>query len=93
MPNIPVHLSTQANATNWTTVEFWKNIGVNRVILSRELRLKEIAEIHTQVPDIKLESFVHGAICIAYSGRCLISNYMNHRDANQGTCTLSLIHI
>ena len=89
VPNIPIHLSTQANATNWTTVEFWKNIGVNRVILSRELRLKEIAEIHAQVPDIKLESFVHGAICIAYSGRCLISNYMNHRDANQGTCTNS----
>ena len=89
VPNIPVHLSTQANATNWTTVEFWKNMGVNRIILSRELRLKEIAEIHAQVPDIKLESFVHGAICIAYSGRCLISNYMNHRDANQGTCTNS----
>ncbi len=89
VPNIPIHLSTQANATNWTTVEFWKNMGVNRVILSRELRLKEIAEIHAQVPDIKLESFVHGAICIAYSGRCLISNYMNHRDANQGTCTNS----
>jgi len=89
VPNIPVHLSTQANATNWTTVEFWKNIGVNRVILSRELRLKEIAEINARVPDIDLESFVHGAICIAYSGRCLISNYMNHRDANQGTCTNS----
>ena len=89
VPNIPIHLSTQANATNWTTVEFWKNMGVNRVILSRELRLKEIAEIHDRVPYIELESFVHGAICIAYSGRCLISNYMNHRDANQGTCTNS----
>lgn len=89
VPEIPVHLSTQANATNWTTVEFWKNMGVKRIILSRELRLKEIDEIHSKVPDIELESFVHGAICIAYSGRCLISNYMNHRDANQGTCTNS----
>ncbi len=89
IPNIPVHLSTQANATNWTTVEFWRDLGVQRIILPRELRLKEIEEIHRKVPDIDLESFVHGAICIAYSGRCLISNYMNHRDANQGTCTNS----
>ncbi|MCH7612490.1 MAG: U32 family peptidase C-terminal domain-containing protein [Candidatus Marinimicrobia bacterium] len=89
VPHIPVHLSTQANATNWTTVDFWKNQGVQRIILSRELRLKEIAEIHEKVSDIELESFVHGAICIAYSGRCLISNYMNHRDANQGTCANS----
>lgn len=89
LPHIPVHLSTQANATNWTTVEFWKNQGVKRIILSRELHLKEISEIHEKVSDIELESFVHGAICIAYSGRCLISNYMNHRDANQGTCTNS----
>ncbi len=89
IPQIPVHLSTQANATNWTAVDFWKDLGVKRIILSRELRLKEISEIHKKVPDIELESFVHGAICIAYSGRCLISNYMNHRDANQGTCTNS----
>lgn len=89
VPHIPVHLSTQANATNWTTVDFWKDLGVKRIILSRELRLKEIAEIHEKVSDIELESFVHGAICIAVSGRCLISNYMNHRDANQGTCTNS----
>jgi putative protease len=89
VPQIPIHLSTQANATNWTTVEFWKDLGVERIILSRELRLKEVAEIHKRVPDIELESFVHGAICIAYSGRCLITNYMNHRDANQGTCTNS----
>jgi len=89
VPQIPIHLSTQANATNWTAVEFWKELGVNRIILSRELRLKEITEIHEKVSDIDLESFVHGAICIAYSGRCLISNYMNHRDANQGTCTNS----
>jgi putative protease len=89
VPQIPVHLSTQANATNWTTVEFWKDLGVERIILSRELRLKEISEIHEKVSDIELECFVHGAICIAYSGRCLITNYMNHRDANQGTCTNS----
>ncbi|HDY75332.1 MAG TPA: U32 family peptidase [Candidatus Marinimicrobia bacterium] len=89
IPHIPVHLSTQANATNWTTVDFWKNQDVQRIILSRELRLKEISEIHEKVSNIELESFVHGAICIAYSGRCLISNYMNHRDANQGTCTNS----
>ncbi len=89
VPQIPIHLSTQANATNWTTVEFWRDMGVRRIILSRELQLKEIAEIRLRVPDIELESFVHGAICIAYSGRCLITNYLNHRDANQGTCTNS----
>ncbi len=88
-PQIPVHLSTQANATNWTTAEFWRDMGVERIILPRELRLKEIQEIRDKVPNIDLESFVHGAICIAYSGRCLITNYMNHRDANQGTCTNS----
>jgi len=88
-PDMPIHLSTQANTTNWTTVKFWQDLGLERIILSRELRLKEIAEIHEKVPNIELESFVHGAICIAYSGRCLISNYMNHRDANQGTCTNS----
>jgi len=87
--SIPIHLSTQANATNWTAVEFWRDMGVKRIILSRELRLKEIEEIHKRVPDVELEAFVHGAICIAYSGRCLITNYMNHRDANQGTCTNS----
>ncbi len=88
-PEIPIHLSTQANVTNWTTVQFWRDLGVKRIILSRELSIKEIREIHEQVPDVELECFVHGAICIAYSGRCLITNYMNHRDANQGTCTNS----
>lgn len=88
-PGIPIHLSTQANTTNWTTVQFWRDLGVKRIILSRELHLEEIAEMHRRVPDIELEAFVHGAICIAYSGRCLISNYLNHRDANQGTCTNS----
>ncbi len=88
-PDIPIHLSTQANVTNWAAVKFWQEVGISRIILSRELKLQEIAEIHQQVPDIELEAFVHGAICIAYSGRCLISNYLTHRDANQGTCTNS----
>lgn len=86
-PDIAVHLSVQANAVNWATVKFWKQLGLTRIILSRELSLKEIEEIHTNVPDIELEVFVHGALCMAYSGRCLLSGYMNHRDANQGTCT------
>ena len=88
-PEIPVHLSVQTNTINWVSVKFWRDLGVQRVILSRELSLTEITEIHRQVPDMELESFVHGAICIAYSGRCLLSNYFNHRDANQGTCTNS----
>jgi len=88
-PELVVHLSTQANSTNWTSVAFWRDMGIKRIILSRELSIREIAEIHDKVPDIELEAFVHGAICIAYSGRCLITNYLNHRDANQGTCTNS----
>ncbi|MDZ7820797.1 MAG: tRNA 5-hydroxyuridine modification protein YegQ [Candidatus Marinimicrobia bacterium] len=88
-PDMPVHLSTQANTVNWASVAFWRDLGVHRIILSRELRLEEIAEMHEKVPDIELEAFVHGAICIAYSGRCLISNYLHSRDANQGTCTNS----
>lgn len=87
--DIPIHLSTQANTVNWASVKFWQQQGVQRIILSRELSLKEIREIRTNVPDIELEAFVHGAICIAYSGRCLLSNYFNHRDPNQGTCTNS----
>ncbi len=88
-PESVIHLSTQANATNWATVEFWRDMGVKRIILPRELSIHEIATIRDNVPEIELEAFVHGAICIAYSGRCLISNYVNHRDANQGTCTNS----
>jgi putative protease len=88
-PDAVIHLSTQANATNWATVEFWRDVGVQRIILPRELSIKEMAVMHEKVPDVELESFVHGAICIAYSGRCLISNYLSHRDANQGTCTNS----
>ncbi len=86
-PELPIHLSTQANTINWQSVRFWKEMGIKRIILSRELRLEEIAEIRERVPGIELETFVHGAICIAYSGRCLLSNYFTHRDANQGTCT------
>ena len=70
-------------------VKFWQNIGVERIILSRELSMEEIAEIRQECPDIELEVFIHGALCIAYSGRCLLSGYFNHRDPNQGTCTNS----
>ena len=88
-PEMPVHLSVQANTVNYASVRFWKQMGVERVILSRELSLDEIAEIRQQCPDMELEVFVHGALCIAYSGRCLLSGYFNHRDPNQGTCTNS----
>ena len=86
-PHMDIHLSVQANAVNWATVKFWKQMGLTRVILSRELSLEEIAEIRQHVPDIELEIFVHGALCMAYSGRCLLSGYINKRDPNQGTCT------
>ena len=86
-PDVNIHLSVQANAVNYATVKFWQNFGLSRVILSRELSVNEIAEIRAQVPGMELEVFVHGALCIAYSGRCLLSGYINHRDANQGTCT------
>jgi putative protease len=88
-PEVPVHLSVQANTVNYAAVKFWKSLGLTRVILSRELSLDEIEEIRQQCPDMELEVFVHGALCIAYSGRCLLSGYFNHRDANQGTCTNS----
>ena len=86
-PDMDIHLSVQANTTNWQAVKFWQKIGVSRIILSRELSMDEIAEIRQHCPDIELEVFVHGALCIAYSGRCLLSGYFNHRDPNQGTCT------
>lgn len=88
-PEMEIHLSVQANAVNYAAVRFWESVGVKRVILSRELSLDEIAEIRQQCPDVELEVFVHGALCIAYSGRCLLSGYANHRDPNQGTCTNS----
>ena len=88
-PEMPIHLSVQANTVNFAAVKFWQSLGLTRVILSRELSLDEIGEIRQQCPDIELEVFIHGALCIAYSGRCLLSGYFNHRDANQGTCTNS----
>jgi putative protease len=88
-PEVAIHLSVQANTVNYAAVKFWQSLGLTRVILSRELSLDEIEEIRQQCPDMELEVFVHGALCIAYSGRCLLSGYFNHRDANQGTCTNS----
>jgi len=88
-PEIEIHLSVQANTVNSAAVRFWKSVGVSRVILSRELSLDKVAQIRQECPDTEIEVFVHGALCIAYSGRCLLSGYFNHRDANQGTCTNS----
>ncbi|EAT11773.1 tRNA 5-hydroxyuridine modification protein YegQ [Bermanella marisrubri] len=86
-PEIPIHLSVQANVVNYAAAQFWYKQGVERIILSRELSLDEIEEIRMRVPELELEVFVHGALCIAYSGRCLLSGYINKRDPNQGTCT------
>jgi putative protease len=88
-PEMTIHLSVQANTVNHAAVRFWQSVGVRRVILSRELSLDEIAEIRQACPDIELEVFIHGALCVAYSGRCLLSGYFNHRDPNQGSCTNS----
>ena len=88
-PDMPIHLSVQANTVNHAAVKFWRSVGVTRVILSRELSLDEVAEIRQECPDTELEVFVHGALCIAYSGRCLLSGYFNHRDPNQVSCTNS----
>jgi putative protease len=88
-PEMPIHLSVQANTMNTASVRFWQAQGIERIVLSRELSLDQIEEIRQQCPDMELEVFVHGALCIAYSGRCLLSGYFNHRDANQGTCTNS----
>ncbi|SFX04565.1 tRNA 5-hydroxyuridine modification protein YegQ [Marinospirillum alkaliphilum] len=86
-PDQVIHLSVQANVVNYAAVRFWEKLGIQRIILSRELSLDEIAEIRQECPTMELETFVHGALCIAYSGRCLLSGYFNHRDPNQGTCT------
>lgn len=85
-PNLTVHLSTQANTTNLLAVKFWQSMGVKRVVLARELSLNEVLEIHNAVPDMELEAFVHGAMCMSYSGRCLLSTYFANRSANRGAC-------
>ena len=89
VPDIPLHISTQANTLNYEAVKFWRDLGIERVILARELSLKEIEEISSKVPDVELEVLVHGSLCVAYSGRCLLSDYMtnNTRKANQGNCS------
>src|SRR5690554_7378023 len=81
------HFAAQCNIVNDGPVEFWRRQGISRIILSRELSLNEVADIREKSPEMELEVFVHGSLCIAYSGRCLLSGYMNHRDANQGSCT------
>ena len=85
-PGLSIHLSTQANTLNKYSVKAWQNYGLKRVVLARELSLGEVGEIHSFVPGMELETFVHGAMCISYSGRCLLSNYLNGRDANRGEC-------
>ena len=85
-PQLELHLSTQANAVNWQSVKFWHEQGIARVILARELSFGEIREIRERVPGVNIEMFVHGAMCISYSGRCLLSNFMVGRDANKGEC-------
>ena len=86
-PQLPIHLSTQANTTNAEAVRFWQDQGVKRIVLARELNLKEVGEIAKAVPEMELELFVHGAMCMAYSGRCYLSAYRNQRSANEGDCT------
>jgi len=87
VPNLPIHLSTQASVTNYETMMFWYNLGVRRIVLARELSFKEIENMYKKLPkDLEIETFVHGAMCMSYSGRCLISNYMTGRDANRGDC-------
>ena len=87
IPNGEIHLSTQANMTNYQTAKFWYNMGIKRIVLARELTFKEISELRDNTPeDLEFEAFVHGAMCISYSGRCLLSNFMIERDANRGMC-------
>ncbi len=87
-PNLPIHLSTQANTLNYRACKFWQDNGVERVILAREVPLREMAEIHERIPDLELECFVHGSLCVAYSGRCVISDYLtdNTKNSNKGMC-------
>ncbi len=86
-PNLIIHLSTQANATNWQAVKFWYEQGVKRVVLGREVTLEEIKEIHKRVPKVELEYFAHGAMCMSYSGRCMLSAWLSGRSANLGDCS------
>ena len=85
-PNLRIHVSTQANNTNWMSVKTWKEMGAKRVILAREMSLNEIKKIREKVPDVEIEVFIHGAMCMTYSGRCLLSNYFTGRDSNRGIC-------
>lgn len=87
LPGTDIHLSTQANTTNWRAAKFWHTLGVKRIILARELSLPEIAEIHQHVPKLELEYFIHGAMCMSYSGRCILSKWMSDKSANEGDCT------
>lgn len=87
LPDVPIHLSTQANCTNWQSAKFWYEQGVKRIILSREVTLEEIKQIHEKLPQVELEVFGHGAMCMAYSGRCMLSKYFTQRSANLGDCT------
>ncbi|TJX16310.1 U32 family peptidase [Tissierella creatinini] len=87
LPNMEIHISTQASVTNYETIMFWYKLGARRIVLARELSFEEIKEINSKIPeDLDIEAFVHGAMCMSYSGRCLISNYMTGRDANMGDC-------
>lgn len=87
-PNLDVHISTQANNTNFASAKMWHSMGAKRVILARDLSFKEIAEIREKTdPALEIECFVHGAMCVSYSGRCLLSNYLTHRDSNRGACS------
>lgn len=89
LTSLPIHLSVQANTVNAYSAKFWFEQGVERIVIARELSLEEIAEIHKTVPKLELEAFIHGAMCMSYSGRCLLSNFMTYRDANQGDCAQS----
>jgi len=88
-PDLPLHISTQANVSSWLSVKFWEEHGAELVVLAREVSFSELTEIREKCPDVKLEAFVHGAMCMTYSGRCLLSNFMSERGANQGNCANS----
>ena len=85
-PDLPIHISTQANNTNYMSAKFWEDAGASRIVVARELSKEEIVQIHEKNPDLEIEAFVHGAMCISYSGRCLLSGYMTGRDSNKGDC-------